>query len=132
MATHSRIADEGWLIMQSVGDHSLEEGFADCNRAMDLARSEWERTGQQLHIFMDMIESEEQKDPEELAAIGDYFSQHLQYLTGRMAIYVTQTVHYGMSRLFSAKTEIQGLEVMPFYEYDEAVAWLQRPWESAS
>ena len=128
MAIHSEIAAEGWLTMAPIGDHTLEEGFADCNRAMDLGRSEWQRTGNRLPIFMNMLESEEHKDPEELAVTGDYFRMHLDFLTGRMAFLFRQKVRYVMTRLLGSTNECKGLEAAPFYERDEAIAWLQRPW----
>ena len=122
----SEIVD-GYLLVRSVGDHDLESGFRDMLTAMDKAKAEFERTGQKVVMLLDMLESEENKGATELDQIADFFKQRLGYLDGRIAIFVTKEVHYGLARMFSAITAPDGLDIRPFYDMAEAKAFLGIP-----
>ncbi len=112
------------LIVRSVGDHGLEEGFAQMKAAMDKAKAAFEASGEKIVMFLDMLESEEEKDPAEIRQISEFFKQFLGFLDGRIAVFVTHDLHYGLSRVFSAYTETDGLDVQPFFEVAAAAKFL--------
>lgn len=114
------------LTIRSVGDHTIEAGVRDLLGAMKLAQEHFETYPVKLHLLFDMLDSEESKSPMELRGVADFFKPYLSFLSGRMAVFVTKTVHYGLSRLYSVHAESGGMDVVPFYDRDEAVKWLTR------
>ena len=114
----------GNLLVRSVGDHGLDEGLVQMALAMDLAREEFQRTGTRVDMLIDMLESEEHKSPEELREIGEWFRPYLDLLSGRIAVVVGEELHFGLTRLFSAVVQQDGMVVQPFYDTEAARRWL--------
>ena len=119
----SEIVD-GYLLVRAVGDHELEAGFRDMMVAMDKAKAEFERTGIKIPMLLDMVESQERRGTDEVRQISEFFRQFLSFLDGRIAIIVTKQVHFGLARMFAALTESAGLDIRPFYDRKEALAFI--------
>ncbi len=119
----SEIVD-GYLLVRAVGDHDLESGFRDMMVAMDKAKAEYERTGNKVVMLLDMHESQEQRGTEDVRQISDFFKQFLGFLDGRIAIIVGKQVLFGVARKFAALTEQAGLDIRPYYDRAEALAFI--------
>ena len=123
MPMPSEIVD-GYLLVRSVGNHDLESGFRDMMAAMDKAKVEYERTGVKIVMLLDLLESEEERNASDVSQIAEFFRQCLGFLDGRIAFFVTKADHYGLTRMFSALTAPDGLDIRPFYDMAEAKAFL--------
>ena len=112
------------LVVRSVGDHDLELGFSQMLEAMEKARAHFEASGKRPVMYLDMLESEEDRDASEIRHINDFFKQFLDFLDGRIAVMVDKQLYFGLARVFSALAETSGLDVRPFYEGKEALAFI--------
>ena len=59
------------MVLRSVGDHSMEEGMAQLRDAMTDHAAHVAATGCKLPLLFDMLESEEQKSPDDLKRAAD-------------------------------------------------------------
>lgn len=50
--------------------------------------------------------------------------QHAENLTGRVAVVVKKSLHYGIARIMGSYGELRGIEVRPFHDEQDARRWL--------
>lgn len=123
MALLSKI-ERGALVIRSVGDQEIDEGLAQLDAGVALAQEALDRTGERPHTLIDLTESLEAKSTAELDQIVSYFAANSPPLSGRIAMVAPEDLLFGLSRVFSAHGEREGLEAAVFRTHDEAWSWL--------
>ena len=123
MALLSHI-EKGVLVVRSVGDHSLEDGFAQLNAGIELAAEYQAETGIATHMLIDTTESQESKDTGDLEQVIAYLAGKRPPLSGRIAVAAPVDVLYGMSRVFSARALEHGIKAQVFRSAEQAWSWL--------
>lgn len=113
------------LVVRSVGDQPVEEGLAQLNHGISLAQGVCEETGRTVDFFMDLIESDEAKGPEEIKQIIVYLASCCPPLSGRIAVAAPGDVLFGLSNVFSARASVAGITAEVFRTPEEAWGWLR-------
>ena len=101
----------------------MEEGYAQLLDGMARVEAHAEATGRRVGMLMDLLESEEAKDAEDLRRSATFFRRFSGFLD-RIAILTASQVHYGMSRMWAVHMEGSGIAVAVFQEEGEALRWL--------
>lgn len=116
----------GALYIRGVGDQPVEEGLAQLNAGMALAAETLRATGQPVDLLINLTESTESKGTEEIAQIIEYLAFHTPPLSGRVALAAPDDLLFGLSRVFSARASIAGLEAVAYRTPEAAWEWLGR------
>lgn len=124
MALLSQLED-GILTIRSVGDQGMDEGLRQMHEAIDLARAHREATGERAHLFIDLRESEENKNATDLRHVAGFLAGHLDVLSGRIAVSAERGLRFGLARMFAVYGENVGLTTMVFTDDGEARTWLR-------
>jgi hypothetical protein len=82
------------------------------------------KTTSPLPILVDVSHSAELKSVEELEKFVDFLNQNKDKIVPRLAIVVAQPVRYGTGRQIGVYLETAGIESKPFYDRNQALAWL--------
>ncbi len=123
MALLSQLND-GILTIRSVGDQAMDEGLRQMQDAIDLARGHLEASGDRAHLFIDLRESEENKNATDLRHVAGFLAGHLDVLSGRIAVIADRGLRFGLARMFAVYGENVGLTTMVFTVGGEARKWL--------
>lgn len=116
----------GALYIRAVGDQTLEEGLAQLNAGMALAAETLENTGKPVDLVINLTESTESKGTEEIAQIIEYLALHTPPLSGRVALAAPHDLLFGLSRVFSARAAVVGMEAVVYRTPEAAWEWLGR------
>ncbi len=117
--------EDGILAIRSVGDQELEEGLQQMQAAIDLACNHHEATGNRVPLLVDLRESEENKDPQDLRSVAGYLAENLDVLSGRIAVVTQRGLRFGLARMFAVYGENVGLATSVFTVAADALAWLK-------
>lgn len=118
--------EENVLHVDSVGDHSIKEGFAQMAQALNKSLEAFEASQVKNAIIIDLLKSDESRGSSELRAILEFLQTHLNHLNGRIGILVLEEWQFGMSRIFGTMVGIQGIEVKVSFDKEELMGWLKR------
>ena len=84
-----------------------------------------EQLGEGFGILADARTIDYLPSTQDVWAITELASELALFSQYPTAVVVSQTVHYGMGNMMAFITESQGLLVRPFYEVEQAKAWLR-------
>ncbi len=111
--------NEGVGVFRTVGDVEFEEGLRVLEAGLEAIRS---ADGRNLVLF-DIRQSTENRTHDELRGIAGV-TQH-QLGKGQLALVVGSELYYGLSRVFAAYAERDGLMAEVFLDMDAALQWLR-------
>lgn len=77
-------------------------------------------------VFIDVTESEENRDPEELRDLADFLGTFVAKLNPKIALLAGRPLHLGMGNILSVYVERYGLELRRFTSRAEALDWLNQ------
>src|SRR5262245_54320325 len=84
-----------------------------------------EQLGEGFGILVDARTIDYLPSTQDVWAITELASELALFSQYSTAVVVCQTVHYGMGYMMAFVTESQGVLIRPFYEVEQAKAWLQ-------
>jgi hypothetical protein len=84
-----------------------------------------ERLGEDFGILVDLRALRPIPSVSEARLIASIASQQTLFLKNPTALVVSQKVQYGMGNMISILSGLQGAIVQPFYNVEEARAWLR-------
>jgi hypothetical protein len=84
------------------------------------------RLGEDFGILVDGRVTKSILSVEEVRVIASAISNPALFLRHPTALVASQAVQYGLGNMISIITGMQGATVRPFYEVEEAKAWLRQ------
>lgn len=115
--TYEIIADRAEIkIIGTCSREDLISGFKNLLSDQKLSKA--------TSILINVGESETLPPSDVVEQIGHVIGASKERFSGRVSVFVTQQVRYGLARQLSVYLESYNLISMPFYDYQAAVAWL--------
>lgn len=81
-------------------------------------------TSRRWHLLFDVRASTNSLSTSELRGISGVLASHRSILSGRCAVSVADSLHYGLARMLGVFLEGHGMLVGIFHELEAARAWL--------
>lgn len=94
------------------------------NEVIDALSKALEIAPHPLPILVDVTDSSELKDAEELSAFARFLAGRRVDIVPRLAVVVSQEIRYGIARQLGAYLEMAGVKAKPFYDRNQAMDWL--------
>lgn len=109
------------IIITLVGLYSIEELLALTRKALDDPDAK-----KPAMILVDASLSKTVRNTAEMESVATIFSGWKDEI-GKVAIFVTSEVHYGLVRMGTAFSSYSSFDIAPFRSYEEALAFLKTP-----
>ena len=110
---YPRIIGEGVMTLDEI-----EKAFIDALADPSFARGQG--------IIVDVTGSESDRTHDEIRQFAVFLGERRAEMGNRMAIVVSDSLHYGLGRMLSVYAEFQHLDVAVFRQFEDAIQWMDR------